>query len=428
MLDIKTIKNNSNQSKQNQNGASNGKNIKNEKPYLINKLELLNKKSKRTIENNNNTKKINNEKKIGEINGSGKEKNVGLKKLYFKKELINDCYVNFIIFRSINDILYLVYVRNTNNYFRKNNSLVCYDVIANQKVNEIKKLYSHDIEELKHIYDIKNNQDLILTLCEKHVIKLWNIYNWECLFKLTNKYKIITSIINDNNNKYIIVLNYNYKNPIKLYDLKGTLIKQIDNYKSIEYIDTFYDNKLSKNYLLFKSDKYIYSYDYNKNQKYQDYFYEYNILEKRSGYTFVINDYGEVTKLIGASYNMLISSNNISDIKIWEFHSGKFLQKIDLGKALVSCIYLWNYSILFAGLRNNKKKPLIMICLNNGEINKDLINNNINTKKTIDTEEYYTLNYITKLNHPCYGESLLIKDSNDSVKLYTPNEINNLKI
>ena len=187
MLDIKTIKNNSNQSKQNQNGASNGKNIKNEKPYLINKLELLNKKSKRTIENNNNTKKINNEKKIGEINGSGKEKNVGLKKLYFKKELINDCYVNFIIFRSINDILYLVYVRNTNNYFRKNNSLVCYDVIANQKVNEIKKLYSHDIEELKHIYDIKNNQDLILTLCEKHVIKLWNIYNWECLFKLNYK-------------------------------------------------------------------------------------------------------------------------------------------------------------------------------------------------------------------------------------------------
>ena len=108
----------------------------------------------------------------------------------FYLDLIKDSYCNdtgldniFSIFKSINDILYIIYA----NDFQ---SIILFNFIDNKKINEIKNAHDFPINNFRHYLDKINKRDLIISISSyDNNIKLWNINNIECILNIKNAYK-----------------------------------------------------------------------------------------------------------------------------------------------------------------------------------------------------------------------------------------------
>jgi hypothetical protein len=92
-------------------------------------------------------------------------------------DLANDSYVNlgsnntFTVFKSINEILYLI-------YSNKNKSIICYDLNQQKKIAEIKKSHNEFITNFRYYYDHIKNRDIIMSIsCEDNNLRLWDIKN-----------------------------------------------------------------------------------------------------------------------------------------------------------------------------------------------------------------------------------------------------------
>ena len=174
----------------------------------------------------------------------------------------------FCIFKSINDILYLIYT----NYQK---SIISYNLIDNRKINEIKNAHKKFIINSRHYLDKKNNLDLIMSISsDDNNIKLWKTTNWECLLNLTNINNIgriedACFLYNENNN-FILTSNCNYEGvsePIKIFDFQGNKLNEIKDSKIItKYIDIYYDIQLNKNYIITGNRGFSVSYDYESNK------------------------------------------------------------------------------------------------------------------------------------------------------------------
>jgi len=223
-------------------------------------------------------------------------------------------------------------------------------------------------------------------------IRIWNINNWECILNLTNinkkGYLYSSCFFNQNNNIYIITSNSNENNSesIKIYDLNGQKINLINysNEKTL-FIDTYYDNILSKYYIITGNFNFSQSYDYENDKIY----HKYND-----------NNSGRYIKSIIIKNNKgiikLIESCSDGNIRIFNFHSGLLLNKIIINNPLIG-ISFWNDNYLFVGC---KDKAIKMVEIKNGLIVKSLTSHN---------NEVLT---IKKIIHPEYGECLI------SQKLY----------
>ena len=104
-------------------------------------------------------------------------------------DLANDSYVNlgsnntFTVFKSINEILYLI-------YSNKNKSIICYDLNQQKKIAEIKKSHNEFITNFRYYYDHIKNRDIIMSIsCEDNNLRLWDIKNWECILNIKRAYK-----------------------------------------------------------------------------------------------------------------------------------------------------------------------------------------------------------------------------------------------
>ena len=314
---------------------------------------------------------------------------IGFQKNYYFIDIAKDAYnqhaiVNsFTFFNSINNIFYLIYANI-------NKSIIFFDILNNKKIAEIKRAHKDYVTSFRHYSDIINKRDLIISICrDDNNIKLWDVYNLECLLNLDNVNNDgslnSACFLNDNNQIYIISSNYRigYKSePIKIYDINGNIIKEINNSNEIEddvnIIDFYYDNQLSKNYIICGTNYYVKSYDYNKNEVYhiyqdEDYF---------SHSYIAINKKQKIIELIESSEK---------NIRIWNFHSAELLNIITpnispKGLCLFNNIYLLVYS-------DNKEINII-------DLEKNMVVDIIST----DGKDIISMK---RLIHPIYGECLI---------------------
>ena len=225
------------------------------------------------------------------------------------------------IFKAFNDIYYLIYPT-------KNYSIILYNLFQKQKICEIKNAYPPKSYNVKfhHCFDINHKRDLLLSLSiTPYTIKIWNIINFECLLNIENKNMCGNSscFLNDYNNNIFIITNngWNKNEKIKIINLDGNIVKEIndsDKYRS-NLVDIYYDRKLSNIYIISSNFNCIISYIYSENiKKYHKYY-----SEKSEGSKKIrIYDKEKVIQLIGAGYD--------GRIRIWDFHSGKFLYNIKI--------------------------------------------------------------------------------------------------
>ena len=300
-------------------------------------------------------------------------------------------YDTFNVFESIDKILYLIYAN-------KYGSIISYNLINFEKINEIKKAHNSVISSFKYCLDIINKRDLILSISSnENSIKLWDTKTWECIIKIEDIFKrsnVQSGFIFINNAQINIILN-NY-NSIKVFDLNKNLIKEIniDSGDDILYIDNYYDKKLSRNYIVSCTKFMIKSYDFNKDKIYHEY---HNI--KYSNLNFIIDDNDEIIKLIAPGYDNII--------RIWDFNSGVIIKEIKIESndlyILKSFCFL-NNKFLFAGCKDNSIR---LINLENGYVYQKLFGHK---------DIVLTLKIII---HHKYGECLLSQGyRDDQIKLW----------
>ena len=294
----------------------------------------------------------------------------------------------FCVFKSIKDIIILI-------YHNKQKSIISFDIINNQKLNEIKNAHLYYIANLIHFFDKINNRDLILSLSGKKIdIKVWDNYNFECILNIKNTFLNFLSysgcFLSHNNNNYIATCIYNGSSTyesIKVFDFNGKKFKTINDSKDPAYfIDNFFDAKLSKNYLFTGNRGYVKSYDFNENKIYHKYYDK---------------DYFE-SCLNAEIYNSekeakLIVPCNDGIIRIWNFHEKKLLKKIKVLNGFLCSFCLWNEEYLFIRGKDNGIK---LINIEKGNVFIILQHKN---------EVFYTFK---KTKDSKYGEFLISLDSN----------------
>ena len=291
----------------------------------------------------------------------------------------------FCVFKSINnDKFYLIYISNPIKGF------ISYDLIDNKIINKLKNVHDMIIVDIRHFGDKMNKKDFILSATQYNNIKLWNFNFLECLLNLEKVYAreamYSACFLNDNNLNYIITSNCSWHSGfIKVFDFHGNKIKEIaESNEETIYIDSYYDIKLSQIFIITCNRGHIKSYNYKNNKKFQKYNDE--ELEYEEFYIdIIIKNEEKLTKLIASKrYN--------GYIRIWDFHKGNLLEKIEINKKDVLGICLWNNDYLFVGCSDNSIK---LIDLKTKKIIKGLFGHN--TPPVI----------ISKIIHPNYGECLL---------------------
>ena len=356
-----------------------------------------------------------NNKEINELTNNLKdENNILLKKeeklekrdindIKLLNDLTKDSYSDYILdntftlFKSIDDIIYLI-------YSNINKSIISYDILKYKKTMEIKNAHKRDITNFRHFLDKVNKRDLMISISlSDNNLKLWNISNFECLINLENINKsgrlFSACLMSENNAIYIITsCAYGNNESIKIFNMESNKIKELnDSTENVYYIDTYYDNILLKNYVIVGNNNWIKSYDYNNNKIYN----KYNDNSNNRHCSLIIKSNDDKIKLIDSCFD--------GNIRIWDFHSGKLLNKIRVCDSWIIGICLWDNDYLCVGCADKSMKII--------NLKKNLIDANLKCFKN-------KVLCIKKLNHPQLGECLISQGyEKEQIKLFA---INNL--
>ena len=244
-------------------------------------------------------------------------------------------------------------------------------------------------QDLIQLYD-KNKLDLIISISSRNNnIKLWKSIDLILLYNFENinesgtlksacflNYKEEIFIIASNSN------NFDKAKPIKVYELNGNQKMEINNSKDDTYfIDVYYDSKLSKNYIITGNYYDVKSYDFDENKLYYKYFDKFS----KDHCCAIINDDddGGIIKLIESSKD--------GNVRIWDFHSGKLMNKIQVSNNRLFDLCLWDNNYLLVGCGEEIIK---LIDLKAG-------------KKIKTLHDFNSVISLKKINHPKYGKCLI---------------------
>ena len=301
----------------------------------------------------------------------------------------------FTVFNSINNILTLVYAT-------KEKSIVFFDLIDNTKINTIKGAHKELITNIRHSQDINNKKDLLLTISYNSNIKLWDYTNLECLTDIIDIYKngylFSACFLKDNNVFNIITSNYSENNDVlKVYDLTGNFIKNLnDSNGGVNCLDSYYDFKKSKNYIIAGYIGYVKSFDFNINKLYHTYREDIEDYNDHCSFKVNFKIYSKIVNLIESSVDGII--------RIWNFHTSELLKKIIIYNKKIFGICLWSDNYIFIGCED---KMIKLVDIKNEEVINNLVGNN-------DA----VLN-IKKIKHPKYGDCLISQGIKDNqIKLW----------
>lgn len=254
------------------------------------------------------------------------DNSIGLKYAKIINDSYSECVLDnsFLLFNTFNNLIYLIYAT-------KNNSIITYNLISFQKMNEIKNAHEHIITNFRHYADNKKKRDLFLSLSNvENKIKVWNVNNFACFLVINNINKagflLSACFLNENNNNIFIITSNSYSKdngPIKVFDLKGIQIKTIkDSKKQVFFIDSFYDKKSNKNYIITGNEDSSTSYDFEKNCFYHNYGSSNSAVP-----SILMYDNNEILQLI--------ESNNDKNLRIYNFHSGILLRQIYISSQMI---------------------------------------------------------------------------------------------
>ena len=270
-----------------------------------------------------------------------------------------------IVFKTIYDTINLVY-SNKDKY-----SIICYNLEDNRKIVEIKNAHKYNITEFKHCLEEKNKRDLLISISAwAYNIKLWNANTFECLYHFienetidyspfeNDSFTYCSCFLKEKDDIYIIIGRENIyydenKHPIQVFDIKGNLIKNINNSgEGSDFVSSYYDKKTSTNFIIsaYKPNyycDYIKSFSFKENKLYHQYTEskendedeEIEEEKEEPWKEFIIFEKEEKVELLDYSFKEKV-------IRIWDFHLATILKKINVIKNITK-ILRWNKQYFF---------------------------------------------------------------------------------
>ena len=316
----------------------------------------------------------------------------------------------FEVFNSILGQMCLVYAFKLEN---KYNSIATYNIIDYKTMGVLRNAHREDITNFRHYLDKRNRRDLILSVsATDNNVRMWDINNLEFIITINNinrhGFTKSACILNFNNDLFIVTSNYSHsevQEPIRLYNMDGYKIKEI-NYKNNQtyFIDIYHDKQFDIKYIITGNLGFVRTYNYTNDCKYHRYNDDDD--EEYEHYKVIIYNKDNNTKII--------STGKERQIIIWDFHSTELLNKIKVSDITFDNLYgisLWNNNILIAGCGNT----LHIIDIKNEEVVNILIGHS------------YNIMTIKTIIHPIYGECIVSQELyNGQIKLWA-NQINKMK-
>ena len=388
--------------------------------YEINKLKEEITKNDFNI-NRNSTSSSNlsiNSKKLFEVEPTSLNSVYNLIKDSYNIDYLDN---TFVLYNSKNECLCLVYAT-------EHKSIKCYSFGHQKIIKEIKNAHDDYITNFRHCFNKKNDKDMIMSISGWiNNIKIWDGNSWNCLLNIDNvnnngylfsstflviKQYNINNLNNNNlnNNKYneeyyIVSSNRNHLGTaegIKLFDLNGKMLSNFpESNDNTCFIDTFCEKEKKGNkenlkyYIITGNTGHVKSYDFINKKLFMKYSEKNN---KSDHLCIIIKKLEEIIKLIESCAD--------SYIRIWKFHTGELLGKIDCKNGLLG-ICFWNGDYLFTGCKDNSIK-LIDI-------------KNLKIMKTFNGHNNYVCT-IRKIVHPKYGGCIISQSwHNDDIKIWMNN-------
>lgn len=252
---------------------------------------------------------------------------------------------NFAVFKSLSEEIFLTYATPYN-------SIHFYNIEYERVTKHIKNAHESEITNFRYTYDKNYNRDLILSVSNQlKNIKVWDVNNLKCIVNIINAYSIgdlfSSCFLIDENDKKNYIISINYEQNLKIYDFEGTHVKEFDNSNDRSFlVDTFYNSKLMKYYIIVANEKFIISYNFYDGSIYNLY-YEDNSNSWHMNFIISSNDDG----------TNLIESDTVGYVRVWDFDKGVMLKKLFIERKMrLRGICLWNYKYLFVGADDKKIK------------------------------------------------------------------------
>ena len=229
---------------------------------------------------------------------------------------------------------------------------------------------------------------------EDNNIRIWLLNNWECILNINkiNKEGILRSgcFLLYKNEICILTCSSEYE-PIKVFNLNGKKMAEINNsYEPTYFIDTYYDNKLSKKtFIITGNAGYVKSYIINGNKIYYKYDDNESMFISYAHYNIIVKEFENIIKLI--------ESCDDGNIRIWKFHSGILLKKIKISNEGLRGICLYNDNYLFVGCKDKTIKLL-----------------NLDNELIIDSRKSHQNEVISlkKIFHPFFNNHYILLSQN----------------
>ena len=327
------------------------------------------------------------------LNNKNDELTIHYIKDLVKLDFYSSCWIvnKFCLFTSIEENTVIIYADNAQKI------LISYDLKSEQIIHKIKNPHNcEEITNIRHYLYVKKNQDLFLTISGyKCKIKIWNFKNVECILNLTEIYDYLKSMIysacflEDKTNIYIITSFNLGCDKLKVFDLEGNFIKEVNDEKKETnnfFIDIYKDKKSSKDYIITTNKGYSKSFDYNSNKLYKKYINEKGKEFEQMHMHMVIDDKEDIIKLIESCNESIL---------IWDFHSANLLKIVNINNGWLYYIGFWEKNIFYVGGRNG---DIFFVDIKESKIVKNLKSHR---------DKVLT---IKKIYHPKYGLCLISQD------------------
>jgi len=320
-------------------------------------------------------------KKLKEANPNSENKSKSIPKMSPFKILTNKAtckYLgdnNFAVFKTIREELLLAYATPYN-------SIHFYNIELERVTKNIKNAHECEITNFRYTYDKNYNRDLLLSVSNQlKNIKVWDVNNLKCIVNIINAYSIgdlfSSCFLIDENDKKNYIISINYEQNLKIYDFEGTHVKEFDNSNDKSFlVDTFYNSKIMKYYIVVANEKFIISYNFYDGSIYNVYFEE-NSNSWHMNFIISSNDDGII----------LIESDTIGYVRVWDFDKGIMLKKLFIERKIrLRGICLWNYKYLFVG--SDDKKIKLIDLENDVELDSLKCNDYVCTMKKINCSKF----------------------------------------
>ena len=171
-------------------------------------------------------------------------------------------------------------------------------------------------------------------------------------------------------------------------------------YDNIYFVETYFDKTNNFTYIIACCSQYVKSYNYNLNILYHK--YQEHEMENRIHSSAIINESGNITKLIESCID--------GYLRIWNFHECILLKRIKVETGTIKGICLWDDNHILIGCDDKSIKVVDI--------------NNENTIKVLFGHQKIVC-CIKTINHDKYGKCIVSKGwGDDVIKLWINNEIN----